>query len=547
MYKKKSIILCILSLVTAVTACGDVVHATENKKNEGKKIIKSISWTDYDKCLTIERGEKEKLNVTFSPTKKINKKLKWSSSKKKVVSVTKKGVIKGKKNGTATITAKTTDGSNKKVKLKVTVGKRVEDLQYTNAEKYSKMYTGQTYTLKVAFTPSNASNKKLNWISSDETVATVDSNGKVTPKENGTVVITASATDGSDVFVEQPFEIATLAKSISLSLNESDAYHVNTASHTMYAKAGTSAKLKVTFSPENTSDKRVQYESSNENVIRVDADGNLLILESGISVITATTLDGSNKSTKYTAFVNSLSKDDCTFVAHRGFSELAPGNSLSAFKLAMESNFDYIELDVWPTIDNQFVVCHDKSLKEIAGEDVNVTDLTLSAAMNYRITSGNGINTYSGEYIPSLEQVLELSKKYPSAKYYIELKAALTESQLTDLLKMIQKYDLGERVRIISFKDINLIRIRRIEEYGGDKVDLGYLTYQMDQSAINICEQTNAELCSSYNQITKDVVRIAHDKGIRVNAWTVPNMYMAGFLVDTVKVDSITANFKFFD
>ena len=67
----------------------------------------------------------------------------------------------------------------------------------------------------------------------------------------------------------------------------------------MYAKAGTSSKLKVTFSPENTSDKRVQYESSNENVIRVDADGNLLILESGISVITATTLDGSNKSTKY--------------------------------------------------------------------------------------------------------------------------------------------------------------------------------------------------------------------------------------------------------
>ncbi|MBQ8085493.1 MAG: glycerophosphodiester phosphodiesterase, partial [Lachnospiraceae bacterium] len=187
-----------------------------------------------------------------------------------------------------------------------------------------------------------------------------------------------------------------------------------------------------------------------------------------------------------------------------------------------------------------------KSLLDITGEDVKVTEISLSRAMNYRITSGNNVSTYSGEYIPSLEQVLALSKRYPNAKYYIELKASMSEALLTDLLKMVKKYDLTEKVRIISFKEINLTRIRRLKEYDGDTVDLGYLTYELDQTTIDTCERLNAELGVNYNQVTKDVVRAAHEKGVRVNAWTVPNIYMAGFLIDTVKVDCITANYKFF-
>ena len=545
MNRGKGIILCILALVCTVFY-GTSVYATEKTNTASKRLIKSLSWTEYDKYLTIEKKKKEQLSVTYSPSKKINKKLKWSSSKKKIVSVNKKGVITGKKNGTAVITAKAKDGSKKKITLKVTVGKRAEELTFTNSEKYSKMYVGNTYTLKAAFTPSNTSNKKLTWSSSDEDIATVNSNGKVTAKANGKVMIMAETTDGSGVYFGEIFEVATLAKSISLSLDDSDPYHINTASHTMYASSLTTAKLKATFTPSDTSDTRLSYESSNENVARVNGDGEILTINSGIAVITATTMDGSKKTAKYTVYVNSLSKDDCTFVAHRGFSEQAPANSLSAFKLAMEEGFDYVELDVWPTSDNQFVVSHDKSLLDITGEDVKVTEIPLSRAMNYRITSGNNVSTYSGEYIPSLEQVLALSKRYPNAKYYIELKASMSEALLTDLLKMVKKYDLTEKVRIISFKEINLTRIRRLKEYDGDTVDLGYLTYELDQTSIDTCERLNAELGVTYNQVTKDVVRAAHEKGVRVNAWTVPNIYMAGFLIDTVKVDCITANYKFF-
>ena len=218
MNRSKGIILCILALVCTVFYSTSV-YATEKTNTASKRLIKSLSWTEYDKYLTIEKGEKEQLSVTYSPSKKINKKLKWSSSKKKIVSVNKKGVITGKKNGTAVITAKAKDGSKKKIKLKVTVGKRAEELTFTNSEKYSKMYVGNTYTLKAAFTPSNTSNKKLTWSSSDEDIATVNSNGKVTAKANGKVMIMAETTDGSGVYFGEIFEVATLAKSISLSLD----------------------------------------------------------------------------------------------------------------------------------------------------------------------------------------------------------------------------------------------------------------------------------------------------------------------------------------
>lgn len=537
-----SVIFCLCMISSVMVSATNTTKTTDNKKK-----IKSITWTDYDKNLTIEKGEKIKLGVTYSPTKKIDKKLKWKSSKKKVVSVTQKGVIKGKKNGTAVITAKTTDGSNKKIKLTVTVGKKVSELSFTNTDTINSLHIGETFTLNVAFTPSNASNKNLIWSSSDTDVATVDANGKITPVSNGAVVITAESTDGSDVEIDEQFDVVTLADSISLAQSESTPYHINTASHTLYARSGVELSLKATFSPATVSDTRLSFESSNDSVARVDNNGNVLTIKSGIAVITATTMDGSEKSAKFTLYVNSFDKSDCTFVAHRGYSELAPGNSLSAFKLAMKEGFEYVELDVWPTSDDKFAVCHDKSLKTIAGYDVNITDIPLSRAMNYRIITGNNVSTYSGEYIPSLDQVLALSSQYPEAKYYIELKQTFSEKQVTELLKLIRKYNLVDKVRIISFKDINLTRIRRIKDYDGDTIELGYLTYQLDQNSIEACVRLNAEVGVAYYQITKDIVKYAHEKGVRVNAWTVPNIYMAGFLIDTAKVDCITTNYKFFE
>lgn len=70
----------------------------------------------------LQAGGKKTLKATVSPTKNVSKKIAWTTSNKRVATVTQKGVVKAVADGKATITAKATDGSNKKATVTVTVG-----------------------------------------------------------------------------------------------------------------------------------------------------------------------------------------------------------------------------------------------------------------------------------------------------------------------------------------------------------------------------------------------------------------------------------------
>lgn len=137
----------------------------------------------------IQAKAKIKLNVTKKTLDKnktytikvlnTKKKVKWSSSNKNVATVSSKGKVTAKKAGTATISAKV-DG--KILKCKITVKNPIK-INATSKTLYPK----NTYTLKVTGT-----NKKITWSSSNKSVATVSSKGKVTAKKSGTVTISAN-------------------------------------------------------------------------------------------------------------------------------------------------------------------------------------------------------------------------------------------------------------------------------------------------------------------------------------------------------------------
>ena len=71
--------------------------------------------------LTVKKGKTATLKVTVAPSSANDKSLKWTTSNKNIATVTQKGVVKGIKKGTVTITAAARDGSGKKVTCKVTV------------------------------------------------------------------------------------------------------------------------------------------------------------------------------------------------------------------------------------------------------------------------------------------------------------------------------------------------------------------------------------------------------------------------------------------
>lgn len=180
--------------ITATTTDGSNLSATCTVTV--KQMVTMIVNT-----MNINRGSKNvnrKLPVMVG-NNATNKTLNYRSGNSKVVSVNAKGQITAKKKGTATVSVKTTDGSNIVVYYRVTVKQLVTSVKL-NKKAIPLRAKGKakqkTYTLK-ATVSKDANNKKVKWTTSNKKVAVVNSKGKVTAKKKGTCYISVTSTDGS--------------------------------------------------------------------------------------------------------------------------------------------------------------------------------------------------------------------------------------------------------------------------------------------------------------------------------------------------------------
>ena len=135
----------------------------------------------------VEKGKTLKLSYTLSPSDAVGR-VKWSTSNKKVAIVSSSGKVTAKAVGTATITAKIS--SKVYAKCKITVPVHATGISIADSPRY--VAAGDSLSLTAKITPSNAV-EKAKWTSSNPSVASVDSNGKVTGKKAGTVTIQAAA------------------------------------------------------------------------------------------------------------------------------------------------------------------------------------------------------------------------------------------------------------------------------------------------------------------------------------------------------------------
>ena len=95
-------------------------------------------------------------------------------------------------------------------------------------------------------------------------------------------------------------------------------------------------------------------------------------------------------------------------VAHRGDWRNAPENSLQAFQNCIEMGVDMIEIDVRKTKDGQLVLMHDNTVDRTTDGKGEVSDLTLEELRQLHLKNGMGRVTF--HHIPTLEEVLELTK-----------------------------------------------------------------------------------------------------------------------------------------
>ena len=128
----------------------------------------------------------------------------------------------------------------------------------------------QSYKPVIAFTPSNATNKKINWKSSNEDVATVNENGVVTAKDYGLATITATTVLGN---VSASYQVTVMDFSIT---GESNGYY------------GKTYQYSVSVLPEDVQlPETVSWETSDDKIASIDKNGELIVNEVGSVTIKA--------------------------------------------------------------------------------------------------------------------------------------------------------------------------------------------------------------------------------------------------------------------
>lgn len=156
-------------------------------KTTSLKVTNASTGKTMSKKVTLNMGKSLKVKATVGPVTS-REKVTYSSSNKKIVTVSSKGTIKAKKPGTAKVTVKS---GKKKVTITVKVPTPAPK-KITGVPSSKTLKRGKTLTLKPKLSPSGAK-AKITYKSSNKKIATVNSKGKITAKKKGTVTITIKA------------------------------------------------------------------------------------------------------------------------------------------------------------------------------------------------------------------------------------------------------------------------------------------------------------------------------------------------------------------
>jgi len=274
---------------------GECMLIITSRKDENLKVEVPVRVVNGVKKMTaklpgnsVRIGESVPIETTFSPEDATLKYATFSSSKESVATVDENGVVTGVSRGQTTITVKSADGA---VKTTLTVNVRQQPTEVQIITEEVKLAAGRYTTLKYKVLPTNTNNKKLDWTSSDESIATVNRDGRVSAVGPGVAVITATCQDNPEVTASIEVRCHRLASSVKFDSKQYDVV------------LGSTLQLSPVVGPEDTTDKSVTFKSGAPKIATVDENGVVTALKGGKATISATTADGSKKVGKTTVRV----------------------------------------------------------------------------------------------------------------------------------------------------------------------------------------------------------------------------------------------------
>jgi uncharacterized protein YjdB len=268
--------------------------------NVGDKEV-SITGISLNKTSTsLPVSDRETLFANIEPSNATNQNVTWKSGNTAVATVSTSGVVTGVGVGTVTITVTAIDTTNGTKTATCTVTVNSVPPTGISLDKTSiSLFAGDTTTLSATIMPPNATNKNVEWSSTNPDVAEVSTNGTVpttgtiSAKNPGTATITVTTVDGN-LIASCPVEVKSVPVT-GITLNKSSASLI----------AGGTETLTPTIMPTNATNKNVSWSSNAETVATITA-GKVTAIAPGTATITVTAEDTTNgvKSATCTVTVN---------------------------------------------------------------------------------------------------------------------------------------------------------------------------------------------------------------------------------------------------
>lgn len=242
----------------------------------------SIGLDKENVTLDISTNKTYQFKATIYPsTANTDIGLTWSSSDNSVATVNKDGVVTGVKNGTTVITVVTEN--QKATSASVTVQTSPVSISISPSSATIDLSAeNKSVQLKATISPNTTNIKdKITWTSTNNNIATVDSNGLVRGYANGTVTITATTANGKST--KATITVQTSPTSITLSTNKI----------VLEKYTNKNYQLKATVRPTNANVyTNVSWTSSNNGIVTVNGNGYVTAIGTGTATITATTGNG---------------------------------------------------------------------------------------------------------------------------------------------------------------------------------------------------------------------------------------------------------------
>jgi len=233
---------------------------------------------------------------------------------------------------------------------------------------------------------------------------------------------------------------------------------------------------------------------------------------------------------------------------HRGAKGEAPENTLPGFIHAYRHGIRHFELDVVLSKDGIPVLVHDLTVDRTTGAKGGVCNYTAAelADMDARRNTSSWPRKVG---IPTLEQLLDQFDDLEHLQLEVKKDTRQRLNVLCNrLTEIIQHRDLYQRAAVTSSDPWFLREIRRRDK----KIRTGLVAERKFPRPLNIATRLGCDyFCANWKILSKDMVELAHRRGMHVSTWTVNRIHdmlqLEDLGVDSIITDYPTSTRMFFD